>query len=249
MSPSGKDPQYPWKVLGIVMIGTLMGAIDQSIVNVSLPAIMADFGSSLDDITWVVTGYMLAFAALMPLTAWFKDRVGHRVLFIGSMIVFVLGSLLCGVAWNLPSLVAARVIQALGGGAITPTGMAMISEEFPPHERAKALGYWGMGVIVGPAFGPTLGGWLTSIAGWRSIFLINLPVGIVGVILASAVLKPDRPHAESHRPFDLWGFGSLGYFFEDFVLSCDNIIDNLIKGQLTIVKRFFIFLIALRKHY
>jgi EmrB/QacA subfamily drug resistance transporter len=196
-----------------------MASLDQSIVNVSLPAIMADFGSSLDDIEWVVTGYMLAFATLMPLTAWFRDRVGHKSLFIVSLIVFTVGSILCGVAWDLPSLVFARVIQALGGGAITPTGMAMISEEFPPHERAKALGYWGMGVIVGPAFGPTLGGWLTQVFGWRSIFLVNLPVGIIGVLLASAVLKYDRPHPDTHRPFDVWGFGFLSVFLVSFLLG------------------------------
>src|SRR3954465_3138485 len=91
-----KDPRYAWKVLGIVMIGTLMAALDQSIVNVSLPAIMADFGSSLDEIEWVVTGYMLAFATLMPLTAWFRDRVGHKALFTASLIVFTIGSVLCG---------------------------------------------------------------------------------------------------------------------------------------------------------
>ncbi|HTL11736.1 MAG TPA: DHA2 family efflux MFS transporter permease subunit [Bdellovibrionota bacterium] len=208
----GKDPSYRWKVLGIVMLGTLMGALDQSIVNVSLPAIMADFGSSLDDIEWVITGYMLSFATLMPLTAWFKDIVGHRILFAVSLAVFTAGSVLCGLAWNLPTLVLARVIQAFGGGAITPTGMAMISEEFPPHERAKALGYWGMGVIVGPAFGPTLGGILTNAFGWRSIFLVNLPIGIIGVILAFAVLYKDKPGAEHRRPFDIWGFAFLSLF-------------------------------------
>lgn len=213
------DPLYPWKVLGVVMIGTLMGALDQSIVNVSLPAIMADFGSSLDDIEWVVTGYMLAFATLMPLTAWFRDRIGHKALFIGSLIIFTVGSVLCGVAWNLPTLVIARVLQALGGGAITPTGMAMISEEFPPHERAKALGYWGMGVIVGPAFGPTLGGWLTHVFGWRSIFLVNLPIGILGVILSTVILKADRPNEDHHKPFDVWGFAFLSMFLISFLLG------------------------------
>src|SRR6476620_5418109 len=103
------DQSYPWKVLVIVMIGTLMGALDQSIVNVSLPAIMADFGSSLDDIEWVVTGYMLAFATLMPLTSWFRDRIGHKALYIASLAIFTVGSILCGLAWNFPALVFARV--------------------------------------------------------------------------------------------------------------------------------------------
>src|ERR1035441_6686692 len=165
---------YKWEVLIVVMIGTLMAALDQSIVNVSLPDIMADFGSPVTDIEWVVTGYMLAFATLMPLTAWLREHIGYKQLFVGSLFVFTLGSLLCAMSWSLPSLVGARVIQALGGGAITPTGMAMITEVFEPHERGKAIGYWGVGVIVGPSFGPTLGGYLTNAFGWRSIFTVNL---------------------------------------------------------------------------
>jgi EmrB/QacA subfamily drug resistance transporter len=213
------NPDYKWWVLGIVMIGTLMGALDSSIVNVSIPRIMADFGSSVDDIEWVVTGYMLAFSTLMPLTTWMRDRVGHKSLFIASLFVFTLGSLLCGMAWNLPSLIVARVIQALGGGAITPTGMAMIAEVFPQNERGKAMGYWGVGVIVGPAFGPTLGGYLTQTLGWRSIFLINLPIGIAGMLLASKVLFADKPHASQSKPFDFWGFGFLSAFLVAFLLG------------------------------
>src|ERR1035438_7098348 len=152
---------YKWELLGVVMIGTLMAALGQSIVNVSLPDIMADFGSPVNDIEWVITGYMLAFATLMPLTAWLREHIGYKRLFVASLFVFTVGSLFCAMAWNLPSLVTARVLQAFGGGAITPTGMAMISEVFEPRERGKAIGYWGVGVIVGPAFGPTMGGYLT----------------------------------------------------------------------------------------
>ena len=213
------EEKYAWNVLIVVMIGTLMAALDSSIVNVSLPAIMADFGSSLDDIEWVITGYMLAFATLMPLTAWFRDRVGHKSLYIGSLVVFTVGSVLCGMAWNLPTLVFARVLQALGGGALTPTGMAMISEVFPPKERGKALGYWGMGVIVGPAFGPTLGGWLTKAFGWRSIFMINLPIGILGVLLSMRLLRSDKPAASQSKPFDFWGFAFLSLFLISFLLG------------------------------
>lgn len=201
------------------MIGTLMSALDASIVNVSIPAIMADFGSSLDDIEWVITSYMLAFAALMPLTAWFRDRVGHKQLYIASLVVFTIGSVLCGIAWNLPTMIIARVIQAIGGGAITPTGMAMITETFEPHERGKALGYWGMGAVMGPAFGPTVGGFLTTHFGWPSIFLINLPIGIIGIILGIKILKPDVPHPSNHRPFDASGFLFLALFLVAFLLG------------------------------
>jgi len=211
---------YKWEVLIVVMIGTLMASLDQSIVNVSLPDIMADFGAPVNDIEWVITGYMLAFATLMPLTAWLREHIGYKRLFVISLFVFTLGSLLCAMAWNLPSLVVARVIQALGGGAITPTGMAMIADVFEPSERGKAIGYWGVGVIVGPSFGPTLGGYLTNAFGWRSIFTVNLPVGIVAILLALALLREDKPSEHSHKhPFDLWGFLFLSTFLVSFLLA------------------------------
>lgn len=213
------DPRYRWRVLGVVMLGTVMSALDSSIVNVSLPNMMASFGASIDDIEWVVTGYMLAFSTFMPLTAWLRDRIGYRTLYIASLVVFTAGSVLCGIAPNLPTLVFARVIQALGGGAITPTGMAMIAEVFPPEERGRALGIWGVGVIVGPAIGPTMGGYLTEIFGWRSIFNINLPIGALGLLAASRVLRADRPHAQAKRGFDLPGFLLLSVFLVSALLG------------------------------
>jgi len=213
------DPNYRWKVLGIVMVGTLMSALDSSIVNVSLPKIMADFGASIDDIEWVITGYMLSFATLMPLTAWMRDKMGPKVLYTGALIVFTLGSLLCGVAWNLPSLIFARVIQAFGGGALTPIGMAMISDVFEPRERAKALGYWGIGAICGPAFGPTLGGYLTNQVSWRAIFLVNLPIGILGTLWAMKTLRKDQTSHHRNKTFDLAGFLFLSLFLISFLLG------------------------------
>jgi DHA2 family multidrug resistance protein len=216
----GEDsPNYKWHLLGIVMIGTLMSALDSSIVNVSIPPIMADFGVSLDDIEWVITSYMLAFATLMPLTAWLRDRIGHKKLYIASLFVFTLGSVLCGLSWNLPTMIISRVIQAIGGGALTPTGMAMISETFEPHERGRALGFWGMGAVMGPAFGPTVGGYLTKAFGWPSIFLVNLPIGLIGIALGLRILKPDTPPEEQHRPFDAPGFLFLALFLITFLLA------------------------------
>jgi DHA2 family multidrug resistance protein len=216
------DSNYKWHVLGVVMIGTLMSALDASIVNVSIPAIMADFGSSLDDIEWVVTSYMLAFASLMPLTAWLRDRMGHKWLYVAALVVFTVGSVLCGIAWNLPSMIFARVLQAAGGAAITPTGMAMITEVFEPSERGKALGFWGMGAVMGPAFGPTVGGYLTKYFGWPSIFLVNLPIGVVGVALALKVIHADKPHASMKRAFDAWGFVFLALFLVFFLLGASK---------------------------
>ncbi len=211
---------YKWEVLGVVMIGSLIAALSQSIVNVSLPDIMADFGSPLNDIEWVVTGYMLAFATLMPLTAWLREHAGYKRLYAGSLFVFTLGSLLCAMSWNLPSLVAARVLQALGGGAITPTGLAMIAEVFEPHERGMAIGYWGLGVIVGPAFGPTLGGYLSDQFGWRSVFSSTLPFGIIGIVLTLILLREDKASEHAHKhPFDFAGFLFLSLFLVSFLLG------------------------------
>ena len=212
-------PNYKWVVMGIVMIGMVMSTLDSSIVNVSIPTIMANFGSNIADIEWVVTAYMLAFAVLMPLTAWLRDRIGHKLLFTSSLVIFILGSLLCGLAVNIPTLICARIIQALGGGAMTPTGMAMIAEVFGPEERGKAMGFFGMGIIIGPAIGPTLGGFLTELFGWRSIFLVNLPIGIFAILMALEMLVYDRPHALNRRSFDVWGFVFLTIFLLSFLLG------------------------------
>ena len=217
--PLSPNPGYKWVVMAIVLIGMIMSTLDSSIVNVSIPSIMADFGSNVTDIEWVVTAYMLAFAVLMPLTAWLRDRIGHKILYTISLMTFTVGSLLCGLAWNLPALIAARVLQALGGGAMTPTGMAMIADVFEPKERGRAMGLFGMGILVGPAVGPTLGGFLTVAFGWRSIFLVNLPVGIFAVIMALELLVRDRPHHTQKRPFDVWGFVFLSVFLLSFLLG------------------------------
>jgi DHA2 family multidrug resistance protein len=213
------EATYRWRVLAVVMVGTVMSALDASIVNVSLPNIMAAFGAGVDDIEWVITAYMLAFATFMPLTAWLRDRVGHRFLYLASLVVFTAGSVMCGLAWSLPALVVARVVQAIGGGAITPTGMAMIAEVFPPEERGRALGIWVVGAIVGPAIGPTLGGYLTETLGWRWIFNINLPIGVIGLVAASQVLRRDRPTGPSRRTFDLPGFALLATFLVSGLLA------------------------------
>lgn len=210
---------YKWQVLIVVMIGTLMAALDSSIVNVSIPAMMANLSVGTHDIEWVSTAYMLAFAAFMPLTAWIRTKTGHKRLYIGSLIVFTTGSVLCALAWSLPSLIAARVFQALGAGAVTPTGMAMIAETFEPRERGRAMGFWGVGVIVGPAIGPTLGGILTRYYGWRSIFMVNLPIGIFGVLLALRLLRTERVAQRESPPFDLWGFLSLTLFLVSFLIG------------------------------
>lgn len=213
------DERYRWEVLALVMLGTLMAVLDTTIVNIALPDIQAAFGSPLDSIQWVVTGYMLSFACFMPLTSWAAGRYGNKAVYIFSLAVFVIGSALCGLAWNLPSLVAARSLQALGGAAIIPIGMTMVSAVFPPNQRGKALGIWGVGVIMGPAFGPTLGGYLTETLGWRSIFTVNVPLGIAVISACAAMLRPDIEAASKDSKLDWGGFLFLAMALAGFLLG------------------------------
>lgn len=208
-----------WFILSTVMIGTFMAALDASIVNVSVPVMMRYFGVDVGDIGWIITAYMIAFAVFMPLTSWIRDHHGGRRLYIGALATFTVGSVLCGAAPSLPLLVLARVLQAVGAGALTPSAMALVADVFPKHERGKAFGYWGLGVILGPALGPTLGGMLTEAFGWRSIFLVNLPVGIAGLTMAYRYLPQSEPHHIRPHALDLKGFVMLTAFLVLFLWS------------------------------
>ena len=199
-------------ILIVVIMGTTMAGIDSSIVNISLPVMSKQFNCTLDEIEWVITVYMLSFSVLMPLTNWLKNRIGFFNLYIGAISLFTLGSLLCALSTNLDSLLVARVIQALGGGAMAPTSMAIISYVFPARVRGAVLGWWGLGNLVGPAMGPTLGGILTEKFGWPSIFYINLPIGILTVMLAFRYLGVLRKQPKLKLPFDLTGFVALTIF-------------------------------------
>lgn len=199
-------------ILIVVIMGTTMAGIDSSIVNISLPVMSKQFNCTLDEIEWVITVYMLSFSVLMPLTNWLKNRIGFFNLYIGAISLFTIGSLMCALSTNLDSLLTARVIQALGGGAMAPTSMAIISYVFPARVRGTVLGWWGLGNLVGPAMGPTLGGILTEKFGWPSIFYINLPIGIITVILAFRYLGVLRKQPKLKLPFDLTGFVALTIF-------------------------------------
>jgi DHA2 family multidrug resistance protein len=206
------NPGYKWTVLPVVMAGAFVSTLNASVINVSLPSIMADFGINLDDAEWISIAYMLAFATLMPLTVWLRARMGYKNIFVCALAVFTAGSLLCGFSWNITSMITGRVIQALGGGAMSPTAMAMIGEVFPAKDRGKATGIYGAGIMLGPAIGPTLGGYLTDYFGWRSVFFINIPVGVIAVLAAMELLINDKPKSAGKSPFDFWGFGFLTAF-------------------------------------
>lgn len=221
-----------WQILFVVMIGTFMAALDSSIVNVSIPILMNSFHSKVHEVSWVITAYMISFAVFMPLTAWLKDRVGNKNLYIGSLALFTVGSLLCGLAPDLPFLIVARVIQAIGGGALTPAAMSAVAETFDDSERGKALGYWGLGVVIGPALGPTVGGLLTEYLNWRWIFLVNLPVGIIGIYYSLKILPKSNPQSmHPKRPMDWPGFILLGAFLSLFMYAVTMIESRVLSVQ------------------
>ena len=172
-----------------VMTGAVMAALDTSIINVALPKMRGTLGASVEEITWVSTGYILSSVIIMPIIALLSSRFGRRRFFIFCVILFTAASMLCGIAWDLPSMVLFRILQGVGGGALIPVSQAILRETFPPKEQAMAMGIYGLGVIMGPALGPTLGGWLTDNYSWPWIFYINVPIGIINTLLITRYIQ------------------------------------------------------------
>jgi MFS transporter, DHA2 family, multidrug resistance protein len=183
---SGEMPRRDkWVVTVTVMLGTIMAVLDSSIVNVALPDMTASLGASVEQITWVVTGYILANVIIMPILGLLTARFGRRRFYLASVAFFTLASMACGLAGSLWTMVAARAIQGLGGGAMITLAQAILRETFPPEEQGMAMGLYGMGVVLAPAVGPTLGGWLTDAYSWPWVFLINVPLGALNLMMIS----------------------------------------------------------------
>src|SRR5262249_15375753 len=195
-------------ITATVMLAALMAVIDISIVNVALSDIRASFGTPLDQIAWVSTGYMMANIVVIPMTGWLQRKFGYRRYFATSILIFTSASALCGLAWNLPSLVAFRVLQGLGGGAIIPTSQAILFSRYPREEHGMAGAMFGLGAVTGPLLGPTLGGYLIDHISWHWIFLINVPVGLVAAFLAFRVIEQPA-FKPAREPIDKWGIGLL----------------------------------------
>ncbi len=196
----------------VALIGAFMSILDTSIVNVAIPTMMNVFNVGTSEIQWVSTIYMLALGVVVPFSGWLGDRFGFKRLYIVSLGAFTVGSLLCSLSWDLNSLIVARVIQAVGGGMIMPTTMAMIFRMVPRTQFGAAMGIFGISLLVAPAIGPTLGGYLVEYVDWRWIFTINLPVGVIGILLSMFVL----PEFQSSHPGKLdWAGGvtSAGALF------------------------------------
>jgi DHA2 family multidrug resistance protein len=199
----------PWLVAVAVMFATFMEVLDTTVVNVSLPHIASSLSATTEEATWALTSYLVANAIILPMTGWLAGRFGRKRLLMWSTTGFTLASFLCGAAPNLASLVAFRIIQGATGGALQPLSQAVLLESFKPEERGRAMGFWGVGIVVAPILGPVVGGWITENYSWRWVFYINLPVGIASLIMTRLyVFDPPYLRRES-RGIDYWGMGML----------------------------------------
>jgi DHA2 family multidrug resistance protein len=198
--------KHKWIISLAVMLGTMMEIIDASIVNVALPDMMGNLGATLDEITLMVTGYIVANVIIIPLSGWLSIQFGRKRYFLVSIAIFTIASFFCGFVQNLYFLVFARIIQGIGGGALVPTSQAILMETFPPEEQGTATSIFGLGMMVGPTLGPTLGGWITDNYDWPWIFYINLPIGILAFFLVFFFIE-DPPYLKpANTRVDYTGF-------------------------------------------
>lgn len=199
----------------IIIITAVMAALleilDASIVNVAVPTMMGNLGVTLDAISWVSTGYMIANSIILPIAAWFGSRLGRRNYFTGAILIFTLSSFLCGISPNLVVLVICRVIQGLSGGALLPTAQTLIQEQFPKEKATLGMAIFGMSIMIGPALGPVLGGYLTDNFGWRSIFNVNIPIGIIAAICSYLYIDQNKSASSDaqKKSVDWMGFALL----------------------------------------
>jgi DHA2 family multidrug resistance protein len=200
----------PWIIAGTVMLATFMEVLDTSVANVSLKPIAGNLSSSMDEATWVLTSYLVANAIILPMGGWFSMLLGRKRFYMTCVGIFTVSSFLCGFAPTLGMLVFFRVLQGLGGGALQPMSQAILVESFPREKHGMAMAIYGMGVVVAPVIGPTLGGWITDNYSWRWIFYINIPVGILSLVLTS-MLVHDPPYLVRRRFSDGLRIDYMGF--------------------------------------
>jgi MFS transporter, DHA2 family, multidrug resistance protein len=215
----------PWLIAISVMLATFMEVIDTSIASVALPHIAGSLSATTDEATWVLTSYLVANAIILPASGWFALRFGRKRFLITCIVIFTISSFMCGAATSLGMILIARAVQGAGGGALQPLSQAILLESFPPAKRGLAMAVFGLGVVVAPVLGPTLGGYLTDQYSWRWAFYINIPIGVLAIFMLSRFVT-DPPYIKDAKPgkMDAIGFGLLG-----ISLACLQII--LDKGQ------------------
>ncbi len=202
-----------------VMLASILQALDNTIANVALPRMQGSLSATQDQMTWVLTSYIVAAAIMTPLTGWLADRYGRKPLFLVSIIGFTLASALCGAAQSLGQIVVFRVLQGMFGAALIPMSQAVLFDTYPPAQHGRAMAMWGIGVVLGPTLGPMLGGWLTDDYSWRWVFYINVPFGILAVLGVLAYF-PDTRHEK--KSFDFIGFALLALFVGTLQLMLDR---------------------------
>jgi DHA2 family multidrug resistance protein len=223
-APAAGGAPIPWLIAPVVALAAFMEIMDISIANVALPHIAGSLSSSQNESTWVLTSYLVTNAIVMPISGWLANTFGRKRLFITCIAGFTLASLACGLAPNLASLILLRALQGAAGGGLQPVGQAILSDSFPPEKRGMASAIYGIAAVVGPTVGPTLGGWLTDSYNWRWIFLINVPVGVVLILLVQSMIHDRGPTRANGSSVDWLGFG-----FVALSLGCLQVV--LDRGQ------------------
>lgn len=225
-APGVWTPSFnPWLIAAAVMLATFMEVLDTSVANVALPHIAGNLSATTEESTWVLTSYLVSNAIILPATNWLGRFFGRKRFLIICIIIFTLSSVLCGAAASLGMLIVARILQGAGGGALQPIAQAVLMESFPQEKRGSAMAVFGMGVVVAPIIGPTLGGWITDNYSWRWIFYINIPVGILAVFMANMFIE-DPPYISNQRPGKI---DRLGFAFMAIGLGTLQLV--LDKGQ------------------
>ncbi len=217
MDQEYNNPKAPL-IIFVAVLASLLEIIDTSIVNVALPTMMGNLGATLEDISMVITGYAIANAVILPLSAWLSEKFGRRKYYLTCIGIFTITSIMCGLAPNLDFLIIFRILQGLAGGALLPTSQTMIYEQFPKEKAGTAGAIFGMSVMVGPALGPVLGGYLTDTFGWRMIFNINLPLGLIALFVGMTCIY-DREKGIGERAQEK-GFDGLGLFLLVAGIGC-----------------------------
>ncbi|MDQ2818689.1 MAG: DHA2 family efflux MFS transporter permease subunit [Candidatus Eremiobacteraeota bacterium] len=224
-----QDQPYEKRVTGnrymiaaAVMISALTAILDSTIVNVSVPNIQAAFGADIDQITWVLTGYLISNVIVIPMTGWLSNLIGLKRYYMFSQLAFVGASMLCGLSWNLPSLIFFRILQGIGGGALLPVSFSIMLEAFPPEQTALATAIFGSGSILGPIIGPTLGGWLTDNLTWRWIFYVNVPIVALGLFMTSVAIHTPKREITKRLPIDVYGLAAATVWLASFQVVLQN---------------------------
>ncbi|MFL5298579.1 MAG: DHA2 family efflux MFS transporter permease subunit [Phenylobacterium sp.] len=214
------DAKNRWPITISIMLATVMNSLDTTIANVALPHMQGSVSASPEQITWVLTSYIVSAAVMTPLAGWLADRVGRKRMFLISIGVFTVASMLCGIATSLPEIVLFRLLQGLGGAALIPLSQSVLLDINPPEKHGQAMAIWGAGAILGPILGPALGGWFTENMSWRWCFYINLPVGILAFLGVFLFISGDR--TRKAKRFDFLGFGMLTLFIGAFQMLLDR---------------------------